>query len=509
MVYKIDSQKSNLSDTVKALNSIKEEIRIEFNEEDVYLSDLVLPILNSNEKVTIYGNGATLKGSGNGTALIITGKNITIENLKVEGFYTGILILAKDQNVENVVIRNCEFKDIVGEATASAITGSGLKIDGVNIEDCFFEAPTRERGGHCSCATNLMTASYNAINQPIHNVVLRNVTWIRNHLVPNPIDGNLFSLGFTAHGACNHSFYESKEMLNSSYNDVSYSIVENLLISNNEVDGVYDIGITALAGLPGRFDCLLQNVVISGNKIIYNNTAINVGTTNIPCNGDVKRCITRNVLIKGNTVIPRVPGPFEPQIGIMLFTIRAESQTIRCTDCHMEDIIVCNNNVKGREVGIALQAFHATQDLPYPSYLANCSLKRVTIFNNRIHEAQRAIRIFTAHLEGRYDDFWGYKLPEFDRKLPYSTRCEHGLIDEINIRDNVIEEYDCAVTVGAAWACGFSFVKDCVVGPNFIFSGNNLDGGRKVFCYKKYISDNILYDDAVGIENYVDQHVTI
>ena len=269
------------------------------------------------------------------------------------------------------------------------------------------------------------------------------------------------------------------------------------------VNGVFDIGIDVLAGLPGHSDCAIRGVLIADNTVTYHNTAINVGSVNVPCSGEIHRCSAKNFMIRGNTVIPAVPGPNEPQTGIMVFAIRAESQVMQVYDCTMEDIAVVNNDVKGREVGIALKAVHATIDLPYPSHLERISLKRVIVANNNIHQAQYPIRMFATHLEGRVDPFWGYLYPGHDESLPYSTLVRDIRMDDITVLDNEIYEYDIAVTLGACWACGWGFVTNSVAGPNLLFSGNKTDKGPRIFSYRKWVFDNDLYDHAIGVDNHV------
>lgn len=502
MILKVDSNNS-LIDAISLAKAAQEEITIEFAAGILIKVDTGLPALESNIKTTIHGNGAELQGNGSGTGLILQGQNIYVEGLKVSGFTTGIYIQAENQNVQNVMITKSEFRNITSASVMTGIVNSDLSIEDIKITESFFEAPSKQRGGHCSCASCLFTAVYNTDDHPIHNVALRNVTWSYNHTVCNPTDGNLFSEGLMAHGACNYSFFDLTDMFISSMNDVTHSVFENLLVENNVMDGVYDIGITVLASFPARSDCLLKDVIIRGNKIRYFNTGINVGATNQCCSGDVKRMYTRNVIVENNILEPQVPGPFEPQIGIMIFATRCESQLITCVDSHMEDIIVRNNDISGHEVGIQVEAQHGTQELPSPSNVSNCSIRRLTIENNKIHGAQNAIRMSAVHLESRVDDFWGYKVPPFDKSLAYSTYAGNNILDDVTIEGNEIIEYDVALTLCAAWICGHAFGKNNTVGPHITIKNNKLDGGRKVFCYSKYITDEILYDDAIGFGNRV------
>ena len=455
-------------------------------------------VIDSSVPVLIEGNGAELSGEGNGTGILIKSSHVTVKDLSLKHFFIGIAVEANGRDVHDIIIESCRFEDVTSEGITTAIRSSGKQIEDLTVRDCSFEAPSRTRGGHCSTAISLMTASYESNQEPLSNVALRRVKILNNHLSKNREDGNLFMLGITAHGACAHTFYlEEGDMRTVSMNRVEGSLQEDLLIRGNTVDGVFDIGIDVIGGLPGRFGSVLREVLIEENTVWYHNTAINVGAANIPCNGDVHDCVAENIMIRKNHVFPCVPGPNEPQIGIMVFTIRAESQTIVCTNCRMTDVTVTENEIVGREVGIALQAAHATQDLPYPSRIEGISLCGVTITNNTIRKAQLPLRFWATHLEGRYDPFWGFPLPDFDPELPFSTRCEHVLLDEITVENNVIESYDIALTMGAAWACGHAFVRDSVVGERILFNANRLDKKEKVYAYRDVVTHAQPYEDAV------------
>lgn len=467
-----------------------------------------LPTVSGSE-IVIEGNGALLRGTGNGTALILSGRNLQVKNLHLEGFQTGIFIHAGQSSVENVKICGCEFRDISHEAIVTGITQSERFIDGVVIDHCYIEAPQKQRKGPCFTATNLIAAYYNEFGQPLHDIALRHVTWSNNRTAANSKDGNFISQALTLLGACNHAFYDGTDMIESTKRDVSRVVSEDILVTDNEIDGVYDTGLGFVASIPGRRDITLQNVTVRGNRIRYFNTGITVCATNQVFGGDVKRVCTRHVLIEENILLPQQPGPFEPQIGIMLFNTRCESQVISCCDCHMEDITLRGNEINGREVGIAIEAHHATQDLPAPSALCSCSVRQVTIEKNIVRGAQQPLRIFAAHLEGRTDDFWGYPHPAFDPSLPYSTLAQDNTVDQIYIRENQFIEYDCALTVGGAWACGHGFAKSNIVGPELVFSDNHFENGRKVFSYRKQASDQVLYDDAIGFDNRVLGKLTV
>ncbi|MCI8376415.1 MAG: hypothetical protein HFI29_13450 [Lachnospiraceae bacterium] len=490
---------------LKEAESAGEDITIELDPGTAYRTgeETLLLTGGGGNKLVIEGNGARLIGNGSGKALTVHRSHVLIRNLHIGSYFVGVWIEADQKDISEIGVKGCVFEDIVSEGVATAITASGLGISDIQVEENTFIAPSKERGGHCSTAINFMTACFETDHQPIHHVALRNVRCKRNELKPNPQDKNVFMLGITVHGVCDYAFYDDGDMLRSPYNDVSDSLEEMICIEDNVIEGVWDIGIDVLAGLPAIRNCILRNVEIRNNHITYHNTAINVGTANIPSSGNVRNCETSAVTISGNTLIPQVPGPHEPQIGIMLFTVRAESRTIVCRDLRMHDIYVINNHIYGREVGIALQAIHATQDLPFPSVVEHCSLKRVTIAGNKIENAQLPVRIFAAHLEGRYDPFWGFDLAPFDKKLPFSTWCTNGLIDDVFLSDNEIYEYDTAFTIGAAWACGHAAVKDCTVGENVNAVRNKLDKRRKVFSYYKRVADNDMYEDAIGMNNCV------
>ena len=466
----------------------------------------LLPDILSLAGVRIIGNGALLEGDGQGTALVVRGNGIRIDGLRFCGFNRAVYICARDEDTRDVTIMNCDFRDMNQGYIMTGIENSGHSIEGVRITDSFFMAPDHIRGGQakgaCACATCLFTALYDTGDHPIRDVALRGVYWARNRMQRNP-DGNQFAEGVMAHGAADYNFFGSGDMFVSSLNEVSDSVFEDLVIEDNDINGVHDIGITLLAGFPARHDCLLQNVILRRNRITYFNTGINIGAANQCCSGDVERLYARHILVEDNDLIPQVPGPFEPQIGVMVFTTRCESQRIRCVDCGMEDITVRGNRISSREIGIAIEAQHGTQELPNPSSISNCFIRGLKITDNDITCVSQAIRMFAVHMEGRIDDFWGLPVPAWDPRLTYSTLAQGNWIDDVEITDNRITEYDIAYTIGAAWACNHGLVRGNRIGRNIRIENNSLDKGRKIFAYEKHIMNDLLYENAMGFDNKV------
>ena len=504
MKYTVDDYKSliNVIDNIGA----GAECVVEF-EENVEIRLEKELVIFCTSRVVIHGNGACLKGKGSGTALTLEGDDCDVSGLTFRGFDTGIYIRSSETDTKNVRIHNCEFHEINNGGVMTGIITSEHVIEDIQITDNLFEAPPAMSGahnaGHVACATCLFNALYDEKDHPIFGAVLRNVVWSRNKTIANQIDGNQFSEGLMAHGACNYAFFEGTDMFSSCLNEVYNCRFENLLVEDNELDGVHDIGMTVLASFPGKHDNSLENVVIRNNRITYFNTGINVGATNQCCSGDVSNMYARHILIEKNVLCPAVPGPFEPQIGLMLFTTRCESQMQNCINCHMEDITVRSNEIWGHEVGIQIEAQHGTQELPYPSKISDCTITDLVIEDNIIHNAMEAIKISAVHMEGRIDDFWGYPVHVYDEEKGFSTLAENNVINRIKIVNNKIYDYDIAVVVRGAWGCNHTFSKDNYVGPDVSISGNILDGGKKVFCYGKYISDYVLYGDAIGTNNHV------
>ncbi len=505
MGCKINDYES-LSEALKSITSGKENI-LEFEKNVTIEIEKGIVINCCNGSVRIIGNGAILKGKDSGVALTIEGDNYDIKDLSIKDFDTGIYIKSDENSAKNIKVSECDFHQINNACIMTGIVRSERRIENIEIRGNLFEAPQGSKeahnAGHVACATCLFNALYDRDEQPIHDAVLKGVVWSDNKTIANLEDGNQFSEGLMAHGACNYAFFEGTDMFRSSLNDVYNCRCEDLTIENNTLEGVHDIGMTLLASFPGRHDNVLENVIIRNNAITYFNTGINVGATNQCCSGDVSRMYARHILIENNTLRPCFPGPYEPQIGIMLFTTRCESQMQNCVDCHMEDITVRDNEIWGHEVGIQVEAQHGTQELPYPSRISDCTISDLVIEDNKIHKAMEAIKISAVHMEGRTDDFWGYPVPEYDESKGFSTLAEGNTINNIIIRNNSIDEYDIALVIRGAWGCNHTFSRNNIVGPEISIEGNHLDGGKKVFCYSKYVVDSVLYGDAIGTNNHV------
>ena len=245
MLFQVCDETS-LWEAIRGLSESEERAVISFAEGGDIALTKELPAIVSRKGLCIEGNQAHIHGAKEYDGIVVEGQDISIENLRISQFNTGIFIRSQEMNTKNVFVKNCEFSEIQSACVMTGITHSNLTIDGVAIENNRFEAPSSESGshtaGHVACATSLFNALYRTSDHPIHDAVLSNVVWRGNHTLANQKDGNQFSEGLMAHGACNYGFFDGSDISQSSLNEVYNCKLVNLTVEDNIVDGVHDIG---------------------------------------------------------------------------------------------------------------------------------------------------------------------------------------------------------------------------------------------------------------------------
>lgn len=459
-----------------------------------------LPAIQTGKKLIIQGGNAVICGANTGIGLILSSSDITVKSLSFSGFYIGIFITQEHRSLRGVSVSGCKFTEISQACILAGLTAGNLEMTGIEISGCEMTAPSREhRMGSCTAA--LVTAALDRDgSRPIHNVSLKGLLLARNKVRPNP-DGTTFAEGFTIYASCDFSYGLGAGYAKGAFTDIDNCVTEDVCIEENEVDGVDDTCIGFLGALPARSRCAARNFRISGNRVFYTLTGICASSCNQYAGGESYHCTASGIVIEGNYVAPSARIPHEPSMGIGLLNVRAESRHIMCADCVLEHAAIRDNEIIGRDWGIVLEAMHVTQDLPAPSKLSRCEICDVEIENNRITNARQPIRIFGVRMEGRTDAFWGRSLEEANPEYPYSAYAEENSVDRILIRGNTASGFECFLVAAGAWAAGRGFARDNRVGPHIVLEGNLLQKGEKVFTYRKYVSDQILLEEACGMGN--------
>ena len=78
---------------------------------NVYLftSDIYFPIVVERNNIILDGNGYTLEGFGSGWAINLTTSNVTVRNLHIKDWHTGILGVYNNNTIRGNVITGCNY----------------------------------------------------------------------------------------------------------------------------------------------------------------------------------------------------------------------------------------------------------------------------------------------------------------------------------------------------------------------------------------------------------------
>ena len=481
------------------------EIRLSCKEEELTVPSCeplssALPPLCSQKRVVIDGQGKRLLGEGTGCGLVISSGGVKVRRLSLSCFSVGIFLTQGRQSIDDVTIEECSFDEMTHACILAGMTESNLTLSHVTVQDCRMQAPSRARKrGPCTAMLLSAVLDWRG-NISLRGVSMRELLIRRNVIHAHP-DGGCFSEGINIFTTCDYVYGVGGTVGSGADSQITDCMTENVYIEENDVSGVDDSCIGFLGALPSREKCSIRNFHICRNKVSYFLTGLCVSSCNQYAGGSSYYCMASDIYMEDNVLLPSEEAPDEPSMAIALINVRAESGEIVCEDCVLENVTVRGNRLEGRDWGIGLEGLHGTQDLPAPSRLCRCGIRRVTIENNEIRGIREPLRMFGVRLEGRVDRFWDYGEVRVNHQYPYSVYAQGNFVDQVAVRGNSVNGYDCFLNMAGAWAAGRGFACGNRVGPALIFEDNHLDKGKKVFAYRYEAADQRLLEEACGCGN--------
>lgn len=167
----------------------------------VYFVNLASPYsLNCHDNLKIIGNNTTIKGIGSYdnsfyTVIAVTNKNVTIENIKIDGSKELVTVagehgMGTTVEGENVLFRNVEFQNCFGDG---AIVDKQAK--NITFDSCYFHDCRRQGISICGCngvkITNCIIENIEGTNpgdgidiEPYENIEVTNII-IENTKISN------------------------------------------------------------------------------------------------------------------------------------------------------------------------------------------------------------------------------------------------------------------------------------------------------------------------------------
>ncbi|CAG1004976.1 hypothetical protein METP3_03668 [Methanosarcinales archaeon] len=246
-------------------------------------TNLAETIQIDNDGITLNGNGHTITGRGMGNGVdLITRSHITIKNLIVEKFVSGIFLSQSDYNnlTNNTISNNSigiyflyypsSFNNLTGNTVKNNIN-TGIIIRG-HYNNFTSNIVSNNSDGFYIYSSANNTLKNNTISYNSDNGIFSDWGSYYNKFISNTISNNLGSGLIVRYGA-NNSFTENKVSSNSVgiiiANEGAYKIFNNYFNNSNNTQIFYSSGIWNITEQPGTN--IIGGPYLGGNFWAYPN----------------------------------------------------------------------------------------------------------------------------------------------------------------------------------------------------------------------------------------------
>ena len=442
----------------------------------------------------IDGNGFLLQAENDSMdGLNIKRGNITIVNINFRGFNKAVF-LAAETDIKQVSFSKCTFQDDKRYDIIAGGIASNCRIEDIFIQDCDFYPKAMMPVEICACLD--MEGG-----QVLENLYMGNVQFRRNRVCGRHGKYNDQSVGFGAAGDVSNMSSGRLDFAYESNGLLRNNVLKDVLVEDCIFDHIGDCCLGFCTASPG-VDCVIENVTVRHNMFRQCLGAIGAGTSDVMWGGECHGNLMRKVVIEDNYICAAEFEKREDIQAIGVGSSRIEWKSVQIHDDRIENVVIRNNEIRGTDRGISIEAVHALLDAPQPASLANCSTYDVLVEKNVFVDCLYPLRVMAVCTEGRYDPLGGVAHVD-SADMEYSTLAENNSIDRVLIQDNVASGLQRFITVTAANVAGHAFAKNNTVGAEVTVKNNTLRRGSKTYFHKYHIADEILLDDATGEQNKV------
>ncbi len=415
-------------------------------------------MLEIKKPIVIDGKGAVISANGKGKGLFfVCSSDVEIKNLTMQKFTENIYINAKGQHIQNITISNCKFEEIQRYAINGVSTMSNSKMSKINIINNTFIGDTQNvtEGGNEGFKMFITLSAGKAGETDIENVELSDIV----------ITGNKMSKGHRASINILGSTLDSLAMDFTKAKKVINPTVKNLKISNNVINGAWDVAINLVGGFLLQENAVMENVEVLNNEILYGVWGVVVVSAE-PLGGYANSAKVLNVNIAGNKLVADRTACGEVQYAIACFGARTDYfPNVHCENIGVENINIENNIIEHTDRAFIVSGSDIFLDGKNTS-IKNCYVKNIQIRNNTLTDVIDAFIFAGGYAEGRMFDYkigvplhnqvWGALASNDDETYV----CENNRIENLICENNTIKGNRYKYKIYGALTRGHGLIKD-------------------------------------------------
>jgi hypothetical protein len=368
-------------------------IKVALPQGSVIAATTALSVVRGDTDDTIDGDGVTLAGDGNGTALTLSSSDLTLKNMTIKGFGTDLAVDPAGQTLHHVTVTNVRLDPASGGALLVGSTKSDGSLNGLVITHSVFDGGTESSSEWLSRSTqgvfgNDATGQSDAAllvvgigagranaGSPVSNTSLKNVLFAHN-TVTNGFEG-LYVFGGLAQRTV-----------------VDHSITQNVRLLDNQFPNIPDASLNAIGteGIGSGWDNGVENLTISGNDVTARDWGIALWGGETYGDGFSQDNFVRDVDISRNNVVG-APGPYFAGASECIDLEGAWTtigQGVQAGSS-ISDVRVSNNRVSG-DCTVGIKATGGVAEVPPSSVTAGNSVNNVSIRSNDVRDAATGLQ---------------------------------------------------------------------------------------------------------------------
>ena len=442
---------------------------------------------------TITGTTGRIILSDEGT-LILSGSDITLENLSIEGGQYAVCIDSHGKNISNIKIQNCRLDGFTIAGITVAASESHSRMSDILIEECQLNCGMVagcDPVWGCAVAIGLYAAATD--KEPgIQDAVLEDVT-VRNCTIRGRSICSIISIVGVNKTPEDRSIF---------FTDCH---VRRLHILNNDVADSTDTAICAEADYINHINCSMRDVEICGNRVEHGIFGISC-TGGSPVSGNSFGASLVNTKVIGNETIGR-DTVTEGNFGIVVMGGHLDGSLAENHDCFVVGIEIANNHVSHVGRGITVCGGHAAADINAPFGLVGNYVDKAFIHHNILEEVETCFILAGAWLEGRRLDWysgygrryntWGDEITDH---YTQTVVAKNNYIRNIEVCHNHCKGYRFYLLAAGALGSGHGYMIGNRANDHIIFEKNTHELGEN----RQYVADGFFTDWSSGEENLVD-----
>jgi hypothetical protein len=369
-------------------------IRVTLPKGAVIAASTALSVIRGNTDDTIDGNGVTLTGDGNGTAMTLSSSDFTLKNMTMKGFGTDLAIDPAGQSLHHITVTNVHLDPASGGALLVGSTKSDGSLNGLIVTHSVFDGGTLSTSEWETRSTQT-TFSNSTAGLPAASLL---VVGIGAGLAQSghPVSNTSLDKVLFAHNTVTNGFEGLYVFGGVTHNSViDHSVTQNVRLLDNQFPNVPDASLNAIGseGIGSGSDNGVENLTISGNDVTARDWGIALWGGETYGDGFSQDNFVRSVDISHNNVVG-APGPDFAGTSECIDLEGAWTTIAQGVQAgsSISDVRVNNNQVSG-DCTVGIKATGGVAEVPPSSVTAGNSVHDVSIRGNDVRGASTGLEI--------------------------------------------------------------------------------------------------------------------